>query len=85
VERVLGGNVLESLEQLGIAAPADLDPAEQVGFRARHLEQALRLERGLGAEDLDVGLEAHPRAAAVVDLARSSSLPFGLPRSNAIR
>ena len=66
MERVLGRDVVDALQQLRVAGPADFDAAEQIGLRARHLEQALRLERGLGAENLRIGLEAHARAAAVV-------------------
>ncbi|MBA7621943.1 hypothetical protein ES703_29313 [subsurface metagenome] len=69
VEFILGGDFLDALEQLRRALPADFDAAEQIGLRARHLEQALRLEGGLGAEDIGVRLEADARAAAVVDLA----------------
>ena len=51
-----------------VARPADLDAAEQVGLRARHLEQALRLEGGVAlAEDLLVGLEGDLGAAPVLD------------------
>ena len=49
------------------ARPADLHAAEQVGLRAGHAEQALRLEGGAFAEDLLVGPEAHLRAAPVLD------------------
>ena len=58
-------NVVEALQQLLGAVPADFDAAEQIRFGARHLEQALRPERGLGPEDLRVGLEAHLGAAPV--------------------
>ena len=75
---VFGRNVLDALQQLGVAAPADFDAAEQIGFRARHLEQALRLERRLGAENLGVGLEADAGAAAVVDLAEVFELALGM-------
>ena len=78
VESVLGGHVLDALQQLRIAAPADFDAAEQIGFRARHLEQALRLEGGLGAEDIAVRLEADAGAAAVVDLAEVFELALGM-------
>ena len=54
------------------------DAAEQIGFRARHLEQALRLEGGLGAENVGVGLEADAGAAAVVDLAEIFELALGM-------
>ena len=72
------GHVLEPLQQFGIAAPADFDAAEQIGLGARHLEQALRLEGGLGAEDLGVRLEADSGAAAVVDLAEVFELALGM-------
>ncbi|MEY9475271.1 hypothetical protein ABH992_007670 [Bradyrhizobium yuanmingense] len=78
VERRFRRHVLYAFEQLGRAVPADLDAAEQVGLRARHLEQALRLERGLLPEDVGVGLEAHARAAAVVDLAEVLELALGM-------
>ena len=78
VETVLGRHILDALQQRGIAAPADFDAAEQVGLRARHLEQALRLEGSLGAEDVGVGLEADAGAAAVVDLAEVFELALGM-------
>ena len=78
VETILGRHILDALQQRGIAAPADLDAAEQVGFRARHLEQALRLESGFGAEDIGVRLEADAGAAAVVDLAEIFELALGM-------
>ena len=78
VEAVLGRDVLEALQQLGIATPADFDAAEQIGLRARHLEQALRLEGGLAAEDIAVRLEADAGAAAVVDLAEVFELALGM-------
>ena len=58
-----------SLGELGVARPADFDAAEQIGLGARHLEQALRRELGLVAEDLRVGMEARGGAAAVLHLA----------------
>ena len=57
------------LQQRRVALPADFDAAEEIGLRARHAEQARRLEVRARAEDLRVGLEAHPRAAPVVDAA----------------
>ena len=78
VKLVFGRDVLDALEQLGRALPANLDAAEQIGLRARHLEQALRLESGLGAEDVGVGLEADAGAAAVVDLAEVFELALGM-------
>ena len=78
VEFVLGRNVLDALQQFRRALPADFDAAEQIGFRARHLEQALRLEGCLGAEDIGVRLEADAGAAAVVDLAEVLELALGM-------
>ena len=78
VEGVLGGHILDTLQQFRIAVPADFDAAEQIGFRARHLEQPLWLERGFGAEDLGVGLETDLGAAAVVDLAEVLELALGM-------
>ena len=69
VKLVLGRHIVDALEQGRVAVPANLDAAEQIGFGARHLEQALRLEGSLGAENLGVRLEPDTRAAAVVDLA----------------
>ena len=78
VKLVLGRHVFDALEQRRVAAPADFDAAEQIGLRARHLEQALRLEGGLGAENVGVRLEADGRAAAVVDLAEVFELALGM-------
>ncbi len=49
----------------GIAAPADLDPGEEIGLGARELVQALRAERRVGAENLRVGGEGDGGAALV--------------------
>ena len=84
MERGLLRHVVPCREQFLGAGPADFDAAEQIGLRARHLEHALGLEMRLGAENLRVGVEAHLGAAAVRRLAGFCSLPFGLPRSNAI-
>ena len=54
------------------------DAAEQIGLRARHLEQPLRLEGGFGAENVGVRLEADPGAPAVVDLAEIFELALGM-------
>ena len=78
VKAVLGRHVLDALEQRRVAAPANFDAAEQIGLRARHLEQPLRLEGGLGAENLAVRLEADLGAAAVVDLAEVFELALGM-------
>src|SRR5262245_63284969 len=65
MERLLGGYAFLAGEQLLGAVPADLHAAEQIGLGARHLENALRLERRLGAENLRVGVERDLGAAAV--------------------
>ena len=48
-----------------VAAPADLDPGEQIGLGARELVEPRRVERRVGAEDVGVGDEADGGAAAV--------------------
>ena len=58
-----------AFDQLLGAGPADLDAAEQIGLRARHLEHALGLELRLGSENLRIGMEAHRGAAPVRRLA----------------
>src|SRR5664279_639311 len=65
----LGRYIIDALEQGRVAVPANLDAAEQIGFGARHFEQALRLEGSLGSENLGVRLEPDTRAAPVIDLA----------------
>ncbi len=76
VKRVLGRHIVDALQQRRVTAPANLDPAEQIGLGTSHLEQALRLEGGLGAENLGVRPEADFGAAAVVDLAEVFELAF---------
>ena len=83
MERGLFRHVV-AVEQFLGAMPANLDAAIEIGFRARHLEDARGLEGGLGAENLRVGPEPDLGAAPVGRAAGFSSLPFGLPRSNAI-
>src|ERR1700690_1464433 len=78
VKAVLRRYVLKTLQQRRVAAPADLDAAEQVGLGARHLEQALRLEGGLGAENVGVRLEPDFCAAAIVDLSEVFKLALGM-------
>ena len=78
VKRRFRRNIVDALEQFRRAVPADFDAAEQIGLRARHLEQALRFERGLGAENFGVRLEADGGAAAVVDLAEVLELALGM-------
>ena len=50
----------------GRAAPADFNPAEEIGLRARHLQKPRRPERRLRAENFRIGMELHRRAAFVV-------------------
>ena len=69
MERRLFRHVVRAVQQLRRAGPADFDAAEQIGLRARHLEDALGLEVRLGAENLRVGPEAHLGAAPVRRLA----------------
>ena len=78
MKTVLGGNIVDALQQFRRTFPADFDAAEQIGLRARHLEQALRLEGCFRAEDIGVRLEADARAAAVVDLAEVLELALGM-------
>src|ERR1700722_15672222 len=78
VKAVLGRNVVEALQQRRVAVPADLDTAEQIGLGACHLEQALRLEGGPGAENLGIRSKADFGAAAVVDLAEIFELALGM-------
>ena len=78
MKRILGRHVLDALEQGRIATPADFDASEKISLGTRHLEQPLRLERGLGAEDLGVGTEADFGAAAVIDLAEVLQLALGV-------
>ncbi len=65
-------------DERGIALPADLDAAEEVGLGARHLEQAGRLEGAALAEDLLVRLEADQRPAPVHDGAELLQLALRL-------
>lgn len=52
-------------QQLRIAFPAHFHAAIEIRFRARHLEQALRLEADLLAKYLYIRLEADRCAAPV--------------------
>ena len=56
-------------EERGVAAPADLDAAEQIRLRARHVEQAVRVEAVALAEDRLVRVEADLRPPPVLDVA----------------
>src|SRR4029079_6359639 len=69
MELRLGRRLVLLADQRRVAAPADLDAAEQIGLGARHAVEARRLEGGALAEDLRIWLEAGPGAAAVVHLA----------------
>ena len=60
--------LLALADQRGIAAPADLDAAEEIGLGARHAVEPRRLEARLLAEDLGIGMEAH-LGAAPIDIA----------------
>ena len=71
-------HVLDAAQKLLGAGPADLDAAEQIGLRARHLEDALRLEVRLGAEDVRIGPEPHLGAAPVGNAAELFQLAFRL-------
>ena len=85
MEGRFGRHIVGAVEQFGIAVPADLDAAEQVGLGARHLEHAQRIERRLGAEDFRVGLETNLGAATVVDLAELLQTALGLPAHKNLR
>ena len=65
MEGGLLGHVLDALEQRLVAMPADFDAAEQISLRARHLEDALGHEGGLGSENLRIGPESNLGAAPV--------------------
>ena len=78
VKFCLGRHIIDALEQGRVAVPADFDAAEQIGLGARHLEQPLRLEGRLGAENIGIRLEPDTRAAAVVDLAEVLELALGM-------
>ena len=69
MERRFLRHVVDAVQQLLGAGPADFDAAEQIGLRARHLEHALGLEMRLGSENLGIGPEANLGAAAVGRLA----------------
>ena len=56
------------------AIPADLDTAEQISLGPRHAEKARGAEMRALAENLCVGMEAHPGAATV--LHRAELLQF---------
>ena len=71
-------HVLDAVQQLLGARPSDLDAAEQIGLGARHLEDALRLEMRLGAEDVGIGQEPHLGAAPVRGAAELLQLAFRL-------
>src|ERR1035438_3214179 len=78
VETVFGGGVFNALQKLRRALKADVAAAEQIGLGPRHLEQALRLEGRLGAENLRVRPKSDSGAAAVIDLAEVFELALGM-------
>ena len=65
MERRLLRHILDAFEQGLVAMPANFDAAIEIGFRPRHLEDALGFECGLGTKNVRVGLEAHARATPV--------------------
>ena len=78
MEGRLGGNVRDAVQELLGAGPADFDAAEQIGFGARHLEDALRPEMRLRSEDVGIGPEANLGAATVGRAADLFQLALGL-------
>src|SRR5262245_48150347 len=71
-------DVLNALEQRLVAMPADFDAAVKVGFRARHLENALRPEGRFRSEDVRIWFEAHAGAAAIGCASGFFQFPFRL-------
>jgi hypothetical protein len=71
-------HVLDAAQQLLGAGPSDLDAAEQIRLRARHLEHALGLEVRLGAENVRVRTEAHLGAAPIGSASDLFQLALGL-------
>ena len=67
MENGLLRHVRVAVQKLGRAGPADFDAAEEVGLRARHLENAHGLEVRALLENLGVGPEANGGAAPVAD------------------
>src|SRR5262245_64172206 len=78
MEGRLFGNVLDAFEQRLVAVPTDLDAAEEVGLRSRHLEDAIGFEYGLWSENFRIGFEAYPRATAIGRAASLFQLAFRL-------
>src|SRR4029453_8029996 len=74
-----GRNPGVSFEPFRCAMPADLDTAEEISFRAGHLEQALRFEIRALAKNPFVGLEPHASAAPVLHLAELFKGRLGAP------
>ncbi len=75
-EHRFGGDIVAG--QAGGAFPADFDPGEEIGFRARQLEQLLRIELPV-AENLGVGHEADRGSAAVGGRAELFDRPERFP------
>src|ERR1700733_1891980 len=69
MKRGFGWDFRTVADEVGGAAPPDLDAPEQIGLRARHLEHARGIKPRLSAEDLRIGQKAHLRAAPVQGLA----------------
>src|SRR5262249_9740296 len=65
MERAPLRHILDVTQEFLGAGPSDLDAAEQIGLRARHLEDALGLEMRLGSKNLRVRAETHLGAAAI--------------------
>ncbi len=65
-----------------IAAPMDLDAAEEIGLGARHAVEQRGTEMRVGAEYLGIGVEAHRGAAPV--LHRAEILELGLRLAAAV-
>src|ERR1700704_3032118 len=65
MERGLLGHVVHALEERFVAMPANLDPAEEIGFRTRHLEDAFGSECGLWSKNLRIWPETYFGAAPV--------------------
>ena len=77
MQRVFGRRRVIAMNDVRIADPADLDATEQIGLRARELVEPARLEMRIRPEDLEVRLEAHGRAAPVLDRAQILQLRDG--------
>jgi hypothetical protein len=77
MQTVLGRHAVGT-RQRRIAAPMDLDAAEEIGLRARHAIEHGRAEMRLGAEYLGIGMKAHRGTAAVLNRAEILELRLRL-------